>query len=802
MLLDLGLRGYVVVSGAAAAAVVAHAVQSREQFYPAALYLASSKVALAAGANLALALALCAWKLTKWVFLGRLREAEVERLSERAKEAVMEICLAMTIFREEFNVPFVSLFGLLLFVKSFHWLSQDRLEHIETSPAVRMAQHVRCLSLMGALLLVDVFFLKYCVQQTVEQGPSVLLLFAFEYIVQASGVISSFIKYLIFLADSALEGAWEGKGVCVFYLELVTDLFHLFTYVIFFVIIFMFYGLPLHLVRELYWTFSNFRNRLLDFIRYRRITTNMDDRFQDATPEQLAEDNVCIICREEMTEAKRLACGHAFHARCLRSWLERQQSCPTCRAPVMPAEPPAIQRVGAGGAPAPGIFQAAAAAAVAPGAGLDGEGAGRGGDARDQPEEPVGALEADARARTDGGAMAGAGAAAGPGEAAGAGAVAGAATGAAAGAVAGAGAGAGAGERAGAETNAQGRQAPRAGEPQDTQAVHPQDQTQPQVQPPAQPRAQPHPHMQFMGAGAVGQGGHRTEQPLAPGSAAASTGGAPAPPPPEQPGVGWGPGAPMPHHMWAGHPGPYPPAYAPAYFPQPQYYAGVMHFQGQGEATLRAGMGMPDGMVMSPMPLPNMAFMPVPYPMAGPEAGTGAEPGDTGDAGVGAMPAGMQAAHTSPATVLMPPVTGLVVPVASTPEPGSQRHPMLNASASPLLSSAQRLVDSMRASPDGRADAEALQDLQRQMELLQPGLSTPSRPAGAGPSSSRTPTEAQAHPGPSGEAQAEVGAEGGPPEEAKAEAAPDTEGAGGAETPEGLRRRRLDRFNSDRPDTE
>merc|ERR1719262_1999000 len=368
MLLDLGLRGYVVVSGAAAAAVVAHAVQSREQFYPAALYLASSKVALAAGSNLALALALCSWKLTKWVFLGRLREAEVERLSERAKEALMEICLAMTIFREEFNVPFVSLFGLLLFVKSFHWLSQDRLEHIETSPAVRMAQHVRCLSLMGALLLVD----------------------------------ASFLKYLIFLADSALEGAWEGKGVCVFYLELVTDLFHLFTYVIFFVIIFMFYGLPLHLVRELYWTFSNFRNRLLDFIRYRRITANMNDRFQDATPEQLAEDNVCIICREEMTEAKRLACGHAFHARCLRSWLERQQSCPTCRAPVMPAEPPAIQRVGAGGAPAPGIFQAAAAAAVA---GLDGEGAGRGGDARDQPEEPVGAPEAGARARTDGGAM-------------------------------------------------------------------------------------------------------------------------------------------------------------------------------------------------------------------------------------------------------------------------------------------------------------------------------------------------------------------------------------------------------------
>lgn len=47
-------------------------------------------------------------------------------------------------------------------------------------------------------------------------------------------------------------------------------------------------------------------------------------------------DATCIICREEMTAAKKLACGHLFHIHCLRSWLERQQTCPTCRAPVLP----------------------------------------------------------------------------------------------------------------------------------------------------------------------------------------------------------------------------------------------------------------------------------------------------------------------------------------------------------------------------------------------------------------------------------------------------------------------------------
>lgn len=39
-----------------------------------------------------------------------------------------------------------------------------------------------------------------------------------------------------------------------------------------------------------------------------------------------------------MTAAKKLLCGHLFHVHCLRSWLERQHTCPTCRALVVPPE--------------------------------------------------------------------------------------------------------------------------------------------------------------------------------------------------------------------------------------------------------------------------------------------------------------------------------------------------------------------------------------------------------------------------------------------------------------------------------
>jgi E3 ubiquitin-protein ligase synoviolin len=44
---------------------------------------------------------------------------------------------------------------------------------------------------------------------------------------------------------------------------------------------------PLHLIRELYETLRNFKIRVADYIRYRKITSNMNDRFPDATAEEI-----------------------------------------------------------------------------------------------------------------------------------------------------------------------------------------------------------------------------------------------------------------------------------------------------------------------------------------------------------------------------------------------------------------------------------------------------------------------------------------------------------------------------------
>lgn len=85
------------------------------------------------------------------------------------------------------------------------------------------------------------------------------------------------------------------------------------------------------------------------------------NKYPDATAEELGREDTCIICREEMhpwdtanpgqverSRPKKLPCGHILHFGCLKSWLERQQMCPTCRRPVVMDAPPARGRNGDG----------------------------------------------------------------------------------------------------------------------------------------------------------------------------------------------------------------------------------------------------------------------------------------------------------------------------------------------------------------------------------------------------------------------------------------------------------------------
>ncbi|MBM29236.1 MAG: hypothetical protein CME58_12780 [Halieaceae bacterium] len=59
-----------------------------------------------------------------------------------------------------------------------------------------------------------------------------------------------------------------------------------------------------------------------------------------ATPyeeSQAQREYECVICQEDIcvgTSIIEFPCRHAFHPNCIRPWLSRRRTCPTCRANV------------------------------------------------------------------------------------------------------------------------------------------------------------------------------------------------------------------------------------------------------------------------------------------------------------------------------------------------------------------------------------------------------------------------------------------------------------------------------------
>ncbi|KAK4151175.1 hypothetical protein C8A00DRAFT_45570 [Chaetomidium leptoderma] len=271
-------------------------------------------------------------------------------------------------------------------------------------PANPLLFHARLGLSLFVSIAYDIWLLSYAVNTVVEEArPTMMVMFLFEFAVLAICSLHTASRYIISLVEQhvvktqtrqRLEDSrrrireqraeilrrretgeatddnqelpdendvdemdievpgWEAKGQWVLSLDLVADFIKLGIYTAFFCVLLSFYGLPIHIMRDWFMTTRSFLKRLHALIRYRQALKHME-QYPDATVEELGREDTCIICREEMrpwdptdtaqverTRVKKLPCGHILHFGCLKSWLERQQVCPTCRRPVSRDGPP------------------------------------------------------------------------------------------------------------------------------------------------------------------------------------------------------------------------------------------------------------------------------------------------------------------------------------------------------------------------------------------------------------------------------------------------------------------------------
>lgn len=86
------------------------------------------------------------------------------------------------------------------------------------------------------------------------------------------------------------------------------------------------------IIMQLRYLFYEIKRRIRKHKNYLQVVRLMEANFPMATLEELEKNcDDCAICWDRMEAARKLPCGHLFHNSCLRSWLEQDTSCPTCR---------------------------------------------------------------------------------------------------------------------------------------------------------------------------------------------------------------------------------------------------------------------------------------------------------------------------------------------------------------------------------------------------------------------------------------------------------------------------------------
>ncbi|KAM6118231.1 E3 ubiquitin-protein ligase AMFR [Pterocles gutturalis] len=306
-----------------------------------AYYLLSDSLCVWVLVNTACCFLMLVAKLIQCMVFGPLRVSERQHLKDKFWNFIFYkfifIFGVLNVQTVEEVVMWCLWFSGLVFLHLMVQLCKDRFEYLSFSPTTPMSSHIRVLTLLIAMLLSCCGLAVVCGIVGYTHGMHTLAFMAAESLLVTVRTAHVILRYIIHLWDLNHEGTWEGKGTYVYYTDFIMELTLLSLDLMHHIHMLLFGNIWLSMASlvifmQLRYLFHEVQRRIRRHKNYLRVVGNMEARFAVATPEELAVNNDdCAICWDSMQSARKLPCGHLFHNSCLRSWLEQDTSCPTCR---------------------------------------------------------------------------------------------------------------------------------------------------------------------------------------------------------------------------------------------------------------------------------------------------------------------------------------------------------------------------------------------------------------------------------------------------------------------------------------
>ncbi|SCU87429.1 LAME_0D10044g1_1 [Lachancea meyersii CBS 8951] len=303
------------------------------------------------------------WKGMSKLLFGELRLLEYEHIFERLSFTLVSSFFMTSTYSDNEFLSVLVFEGALIFVKVFHWVLKDRLEYVmqNTDENTRLVRFVFSKFVFNICFLawLDCKVVLFCYRKLMRQGLSIFngstlyVLFGTKFAMLFIDVLEVALKTVINAVElhqvQRAQAHNEDEGVGLegkFIYEKFAELFCRCAKGCLHSLLLIPFSMPIMVMKDI----------VLDLLAvyqtshliWKTLKSNrqIDEKLPTVTEAELNshDERMCIVCMDDMLPAdqvthprlkpKRLPCNHTLHLGCLKSWMERSQTCPICRVPV------------------------------------------------------------------------------------------------------------------------------------------------------------------------------------------------------------------------------------------------------------------------------------------------------------------------------------------------------------------------------------------------------------------------------------------------------------------------------------
>jgi E3 ubiquitin-protein ligase synoviolin len=324
------------------------------------MHILKSKFYFCLALNFFIMLLVVLGKFLIYLFYGEVRLSELTKVLERVRIKFYNLLVLFITFRPTIDIKKIFFVSLYFFMAFLTGIAYKRGAYITSSNEIEKSAQIKIIFIY--IFLIYLNYLLYTVSLTTNEQEKnlshaeflIYYVFNCEFLFLFIKIVAKFYKLMINITSINMDKIWDYRNLTFNVISSIKYAIKIlcefrFCYVLIRMRIFPIYFFidvlknAYHLIKmpvKIYESYNN-ANYIQSLMDY-DINTELknlgliNDHMTEEEKEKIKQDKIdrCNICLYELEKGKYLNCGHAFHLKCIRSWVSQNAKCPLCKSNI------------------------------------------------------------------------------------------------------------------------------------------------------------------------------------------------------------------------------------------------------------------------------------------------------------------------------------------------------------------------------------------------------------------------------------------------------------------------------------